>query len=546
LRKVEQLDQLKISHFPFVAAIVLAVGSLILYFLGALVSRVSRPDGGENRNTFNLDVPDAGHPEELFAISLVSAATTLSTIFIFFLVNAPIYGIRLFLSPLFFAVGTLFAVWTYRRLASRGYTSGDLGSGLLPEFVLQFTGSRLVSLMVLVASIVPVLSILVLELICGSALIERLLSVVLAKDYSTQVICLIFLASLLGYVFIGGFRAVIASDVWQYRLMSIAAGVCCVVLILKVLTVGVPYDHLLPRLSAGSVSAFYVDVAVINLLGPVALATSWQRFYAFQKHNIDYVKASRSAALKAFLLWGAIITFGILYGAIDLTGSQDSAENTTIISAAGSFIDIIFSFATRSDIWLSSFVFPLLIIACCSGMYSCADTCVSSLIYLKESFWPSARFARRQRRQLGLSDYITMTLIFVIAFVISKVVIVNPGMFGNLVSIALGVFGNVILLSPAVAIMSVLPPAPSPKLTTPRCMAISISVLGGVLTHWGTYFMGDRSHAVILGLAVATIPVLCLYFYEIRLEKESSRVELTKGSHEDALSKQLKDEVTGL
>src|SRR5260370_29639533 len=96
---------------PYWFALALSAGFLAAYFAGAIISRLTLTSEGKTRRSFNLGLPPSRSPGELFAISLVSAATTLSTVFVFFLTTPRVYGIHLLACPASFAIGTLLAIW---------------------------------------------------------------------------------------------------------------------------------------------------------------------------------------------------------------------------------------------------------------------------------------------------------------------------------------------------------------------------------------------------------------------------------------------------
>src|ERR1051326_380047 len=139
------------APLPSLAALVLGIGSLIFYLASAFASRLS--DDNENRKVraFNLGLPTIGNYSSLFAISLVSAQTPLSTVFVWFLISGHDYGVRLLLCPVFFAGGSLLMLHVYKALEHQGYFDDDEGglNGMLPYLAESFTHSHLVSSIVL-------------------------------------------------------------------------------------------------------------------------------------------------------------------------------------------------------------------------------------------------------------------------------------------------------------------------------------------------------------------------------------------------------------
>src|SRR5258708_6537406 len=139
------LSQPNADLLPYQLALALSAGCLAVYFAGAIAGRLIQPPDGKTRRSFNLGLPPSRRPEELFAISVVSAHTTLSTVFIAFLTLAGTFSLILYICPIFFAAGTLLAFQVYRRIHQYGYMEESGGSGLLPRFAFSFTASRTVS-----------------------------------------------------------------------------------------------------------------------------------------------------------------------------------------------------------------------------------------------------------------------------------------------------------------------------------------------------------------------------------------------------------------
>lgn len=380
---------LTLDDLTYRLALGLSAGFLAIYFAGALVSRLLLTSKGKTVSAFNLSLPPASSPSELFAISLASAATTLSTVFVFFLIFASRYGLHMLICPISFAAGSFLEITIYRRLVGYGYMEGVRGSGLIPRFVYAFTGSRATAGIVTLASALPLLAILVLELRYGVFLLQHLISkATIGQVFQhyvgtfSLIAPVLFLLMLLGYVFVGGFRAVVTSDVWQYRTMKVGLGIAFLALLFAALhrNVGWRLDLVLPNsdtVSPTELVSFYLTAIAINLFSPVSLSTSWQRLYAFQPNGIDYNRAARSGVRKVVILWGTTIGIGVLAHVLFAGGSA-------LKPGTEAFIDVM-EFVRRGafdNVWFSCFVFPLLVVAAFSGMYSSSDTCVSALLYL--------------------------------------------------------------------------------------------------------------------------------------------------------------------
>jgi hypothetical protein len=522
---------------PYRLALALSAGSLAVYFAGAVISRLSLTSEGKTRRSFSLGLPSTRTPEELFAISIVSASTTLSTVFVAFLVMAGDYGLRLLVCPICFAGGTLLAFWTYDRIVQYGYMDHSSGSGLLPRFAHSFTGSRTVTAVVALASALPLLAILVLELRFGVLLLLVLLHPNGQNGYSDAgpvgfLATLFFLIMLLGYVFVGGFRAVVTSDVWQYRIMKSGLGVVLISLLYVGLNNGLTWQSIYPPRPLPV--SFYVTIALINIFGPLCLVTSWQRFYAFQAPTTSYKKAAYSAVMKAVTLWGTIVGIGVLCAAL----SGQVLAGTTKAQFLGILIFIKEGPKTGPTEWFAYFVFPLLVVSAFSGMYSSSDTCVSALLYLTESGIRRPGLLHSGSRPLGRFHYLAMALIFAVCLAMYRLLI-DPARDLNLEDTAIAVFGNVVLIAPTVLLMACYGTATTDFQRKMRKMWVLASICAGFATFWTVHFyhgpdFPQRSWATLAGLVAAAIPAALLVLMEGQKRKGDRRARVSKRVDTDA------------
>jgi hypothetical protein len=80
------------SSTSFWTALILSLGALIFYVGNAFFLRSKNREKQDRLFDFNLGLPTARNNESLFAITLVAAGTSLSTVFVFFLTAGTIYG----------------------------------------------------------------------------------------------------------------------------------------------------------------------------------------------------------------------------------------------------------------------------------------------------------------------------------------------------------------------------------------------------------------------------------------------------------------------
>jgi len=141
-------------------ALLLAGSSLVVYLTGAVIGKIKMGAEGKTARSFSLGIPEGNKLEELFAISIVSAETTLSTVFVIFLTGGGGSGLHLLFCPMTFALGLLLMLAVYKRVEHRGYLDQSSGSGLIPHFAYRLTGNKLFGYTMVVACVLPLLAIL--------------------------------------------------------------------------------------------------------------------------------------------------------------------------------------------------------------------------------------------------------------------------------------------------------------------------------------------------------------------------------------------------
>ena len=500
---------------PMFAALALGIGSLGFYLVGAIISRISgRHDKGSVRR-FSLALPPNSDYVTLFAISLVSAQTPLSTVFVFFLVSGGTWGARLFLCPVFFTVGCWLLLHVYQNIAANGYFTDDHGGlgGMLPWLSEALTGSRAVSVLTLLLCALPLLSLLALELRYGIEIIYFLLTGSNALSNSSILFSIyaLLIILLLGYVFVGGFRAVVTSDVYQYKLIKLGASIAVTSFVILFFRNPHSFMHSIRWTgnSKASSLAFYVPVIMANLFAPMSLAVSWQRFRAFRAVSTDFRKGIRHAVTIGSTLWLLLAIIGLFVS---------SGDNTDL---KGAFDTIL-----RQGSWFGLVVFPLLIVAALSAMYSASDTCVSALLFFLEfgkqrsSSRNSSVRGLRPARSLAMRHYLGMSCVLAITLLVFKFTAAYQA--DLLFRYAATLFGGAIIIAPLILVAAVLEPArTNPATRRLRTAMIVISFVSGMITFWtcagiGFYVSNDILIyiAVFPAFVVASIPAFILVIKE--------------------------------
>jgi Na+/proline symporter len=502
-------------------ALILSLGSLLFYLVGAFLYRAASAGVENPQYDFNLGIPEVANREKLFAITLVAAGTSLSTVFVFFLTAGPVFGWWVLLCPVMFALGNLVMFVVYKRTHARGYFKESdavtLGkAGLIPYLGHRLTGNKVVGWLLVLLSAVNLLAVLVLELVVGVDVFGYLARHTFNVQVSSWLEFGIFAISvvlLLGYVFVGGFRAVVASDVWQMKAMILAVVLTIVSMIIFSASSGVVFTsavfHKIPP--ALVLWGFIINVVLANIFCPLSQESSWQRFRAFaEATGFDTARAMIKSVWMAAWLW---------LGLIFLSFSLLLVLPSTSLAGLNSMSNVLEAFRTLNDWWFPLFVFPILTVAALSAMYSTADTCVSALLYLIDYSQVAARSTRPSTgNKISKSYYLAMLLVFGLCLSVYALVRIcfNPTIFQLIFS----VFSNLVVVAPTVITTMFVSPH---NLTDDRSSAspyIIASLILGSAFYWtsaitaivvGQSFLWLSQLSIALGLLGAILPVIPIW-----------------------------------
>jgi Na+/proline symporter len=511
-----------ISIFSFWFASFISVGSLLFYLSGAIWNRMTRKEIVDARYDFNLGIPQTNDRENLFAIALVAAGTSLSTVFVFFLTAGAVFGWWIVLGPFLFALGNWITFVVYNRTVAHGYfeerqVEATGAAGLVPYLGERLTGSKMIGWVLVLLSLVNLFAVLVLELVVGVEVFGYLSAHTLRADPSSSTEFLIFAISvllLLGYVFIGGFRAVIASDVWQMKIMKAAIFLA----IISILIYGASSSKSSLDWTAVNKKppliilwGFVVNVILANLFVPFSQESSWQRFRAFvNSKEFNLKRAISLSVLNSIGLWVGLIILAFSL----LILLPDKAASFSRIT------DVLEVLRTLNDWWFPLFIFPIMTVAALSAMYSTADTSVSALLYLIEYSRFTKRDNRLQSPDKGLpkSYYIGMGIILVAS--IGAYAFVRVWFNPTILQLIFSVFSNLVVIAPTIISTTILPPYGDRNSSQKRVPYVFASLLIGFIFYWGSAlaaivlgqdYLWLSQLAIASGLLGATIPLLPLW-----------------------------------
>jgi Na+/proline symporter len=490
---------------PYLVAALGVSVALATYFAGAIWSRLAA-----NRHPspleFNLGLPLYRDVNELFAISLVAAATSGSTVIAFFLTGTAVYGPVLFLCALFFVCGLYLLLRAFEAAAIPDPDDDlNVGFGLLPFLTYRFTRSATLAAVVAGLSTVTLVAVLTLELSVGMDLMKHLVAhafgTTVREPYGFLTVCL-FVALLLGYVFVGGFKAVIASDVWQMKTIQWAVIALVIGAVWYISGSHGPQTAAPFTLAApGLTRAFFLNIVLGNLFVPLALQSSWQRFEAFSRDRaFSAPRAMALASAKLAGVWTALVAVGFC-----LQRFPRPNEPFSRLSALGWSLDRL---VLTGNTWISFFVFPLIMVAAFSAIFSTSDTCVSSILYLVEY--------RRVIRgtlptRLARRHYVAMAVIFLFALLVYQAV--DSDHFVAFIFVA---YSSLIVLAPTVIAVALSARRGRADVGR-RARLIGTSLVAGAVCYWvpALAALAVKSEwlsqfSLVFGLIASAAPVLFL------------------------------------
>jgi hypothetical protein len=321
----------------------------------------------------------------------------------------------------------------------------------------------------------------------------------------------IFIILLFGYVYIGGFRAVVVSDIWQCRIMlTTFTTVAAAMLAYSFHHSTALHWERLSR-TPPNLGAFYVGITIINLFEPLCISTTWQRFRAFQFEPKDLGKAVLRGTLLMAYMWLLLIGIGI---GITLTA-------TTQLKSGD--LGLFLSGIVNRGPFFAYMIFPLLIVAGLSGMYSSSDTCVSALMYLSESWSPGDSRGLDREPPKQRYTWIVVSLFTATCAMYAWVSRANY----QPVPLAMTLFSNLIFVAPSLVALGSLKPVHGANPHKVRSGFIISSVLLWFLVYWIFDLWPSKDpasglslYALLPALIASSVPCALLFIVEkARLNK---------------------------
>jgi Na+/proline symporter len=319
-------------------------------------------------------------------------------------------------------------------------------------------------------------SIFAMELLVGVTVLEPFFG------SNTLIFASVYLVFLVLYSIISGFRAVVATEQWQIRL--IIAAVLSLFLILALFWMGEVERVSISEISnkvlhtIGAPLSFVIGIVALNLPATISDAGTWQRLCATKSES-----EARHGLLRAIgifiLLWGSLIVASTFISQLAVaTGQFDPARGTLMAH-------IITRLATGDAFYLALlFVFIL-------GLFAAMITTADSLLLVAAQMY-AIDFARLPEQAISEHQKINkarwiLTSIAGLAFV---VFVFFRLMKFDVIQLVFAIYGAQLALFPTVAASLFLKKHFNPTRAKPAAL---LSIAGGFIGAWSSAFYGKLS-----------------------------------------------------
>ncbi len=512
-----------LSSFSYGFALFLSLASLAVYLSGAIWHRISRGTVAGFRLDFTLGIPSVRNKESLFAYSLVASGTSLSTVMVFFLTSGSKYGWWLFLCPFMFAFGNWLMFKVYTTALAQGSLDEEADTpgvaGLIPYIGQRVSGSRRIGWLLVLLSVINLLAVLVLELIVGVEIISYLTHNTFGTEGGHLFDFFLFLVAiglLMAYVVVGGFRAVLSSDIWQFNAIKWAfilalGGVLYLAFAEGTLDRGLVEISKLSLAHPWEVFCFVVALGVANIFLPSSQEASWQRFRAFREQADFSIRGALIQSIgNALFLWSVLILLAL---GLLVVAQGNAAGQLDNLSGVLGFL------RTLNDSFFPFFIFPVISLAAVSALFSTADTCIAALLFLLEYTRASRQVAPPKRKILGLPPDYLISLLFILLFAVGSYLFVRWMFRPTILQLIFSVWSNLVVIAPTVISAALLGPA-RPEEAKRRSKYIFLSLTAGFGFYWmpalaalileGDYLWLNQI-SIAIGLVASVIPLIPLW-----------------------------------
>lgn len=247
----------------------------------------------------------------------IAAGMSLATVIIAFINLAPLLGITLFVAVISYSISFLILYTCVDRIMEANPANETIQAYLGKSY-----GSPSVKRIALFFSLIGYISIFSMELLVGVTVLKPFLG------ESVLVFALLYLAFIIIYSLISGYRAIIATDRWQLRFILISLFSLLVLAIVH--TRSTPDVNVTTILSSVSHSwlpawPFIIGIAVMNLPAPISDAGTWQRLCSTRDAHSARRGLLQIAPFFA-ALWAFLVLFACYYWRVAAMQGFDASQ----------------------------------------------------------------------------------------------------------------------------------------------------------------------------------------------------------------------------
>ncbi|WP_298753777.1 hypothetical protein [uncultured Arcobacter sp.] len=464
---------------PNSSAMMLGMFTIFLFLLNAIKNK-------HHQNIKDFLFSSQSISSNKFSSTTVASGTSLSTVFIFFIITAPIYGWWLLFAPMTYAFGLLISNTVFKKV-SLNTNLNEIGS--ISDFISKKTNFQLLVYVTEIITFFGFLAIILVEVILGLQILNHFIN----DNVNIKTIFIIIILSITAlYVYLGGYKAVIDSDSWQNKLILSSVGGFFVYLILifssnpdkisSIFTItNIPITLL-------ELIVFLLNVLILNIFLPISQLSMWHRF-SISKSKDDVSFGINKSIKVVFILWGLLIFIGISIYSLGykLENVEDVFNMLIKTSSIGAYI-----------------IFPLIFIGMLSALLSTVDTSLITIIYLLFNS-KKTHTLFDNKISIFLSIFFTLILVIILYFLVNYTVGID------LLSIIFTILGQIVLLGPPLVMLS----NRNINLSIIESKILAIGLVVSIVLLWTISFYG--MHVSKLWISQLGIPVSVLFMTLISL-----------------------------
>lgn len=275
-------------------------------------------------------------------------------------------------------------------------------------------------------------SAVLVELVIGSGILAAMVP---GLPHAQLMIFMFITVIVLAYVAIGGIRAVIDTDAWQFWLATAGALLLAIYAFVYISPEpGMTQFFYPPRVTVSGLAAFILSVLAVQFLGPLCKLHNWHRLATAQNQK-DALRGQQNGALLGAILWTVMVIAALALNA-------RTAEQVT-------FVGIFDHMRSRGGAGAYLF-YPIIFVGLVAAMISTADSAMAALFGF---FYDSVRRTRPKvvptlGHDMGLGACLFLVMIVVYA-------LNQTDLMGFAITVIYFLFNQLLVAFPALLFLAV-------------------------------------------------------------------------------------------